>query len=79
MRINRASIWQGADSGAWHTVLSNRLPHEPHRQQVHQVLVSLQGWSHLLQLHQFIDMIVKGQQLVDVHLPILQIVGHGFI
>lgn len=46
---------------------------------MHQVLVGLQGWGHLLQLDQFIDMIVKGQQLVDVHLPLLQIVGHGFI
>lgn len=65
--------------GGTQLVLSNCLLWEPHRQQVHQVLVGLQGRGHLLQLDQLIDMIVKGQQLVDVDLPILQIVGHGFV
>ena len=46
---------------------------------MHQVLVGIQWWGHLLQLDQFIDMIVKGQELLDIHLPIFQIVGHSLI
>lgn len=50
-----------------------------YRQQMDQVLVSVQpGWD-LLELDQLVDVAVECLELLDIDLVVLHVVGHGLI